>query len=457
VKTPRPHSCNVLRLRADGRDLWQFDTGNGAVSLHADEHLAPGAPLPRRRVAKDWRTLWQKKINIAWLPPDQVFLRVIRLPPCEPSEFLAMIELQLEKVSPLPTNQIVWGAEALPGIVNGLQTAIVMIAERGLVEEFLGKLEGNGYLADRLELPFLHQLLSTEYDGDGVWIFLQPAETRMICLAAWWWDGTLQELNLFPSPKGESGAADLCAHLTNIAWAGEMEGWLTSPPRWRLVADPETTAEWEPVLRRWSGQPIDTSPLPSAAELAALSAGRASGAEARANLLPPEFAARYRQQFFDRLWMRGLGAATLLYILGVLIYFGAVEVLRYQQRRVENQVASLSGAYNQALQLKGRLRVLQEQVNLRYAALDCWKVVSDLLPSELTLSSLTFSRGNRLSLRGTALATDQAKITEYNTEMGKATLNGTRVFKKVNPASIDFRGNEASWSFDCDLQQTEIE
>src|SRR2546430_10133805 len=28
---------------------------------------------------------------------------------------------------------------------------------------------------------------------------------------------------------------------------------------------------------------------------------------------PPEFSARYQQQFIDRLWMRGLGALTLVY------------------------------------------------------------------------------------------------------------------------------------------------
>ena len=41
---------------------------------------------------------------------------------------------------------------------TNLQTVVVVIAARNVVEEFLGELEGQGYLADRLELPLLDQL-----------------------------------------------------------------------------------------------------------------------------------------------------------------------------------------------------------------------------------------------------------------------------------------------------------
>ena len=34
-----------------------------------------------------------------------------------------------------------------------MQTVVALIAARNAVEEFLGRLEGEGYLADRLEVP----------------------------------------------------------------------------------------------------------------------------------------------------------------------------------------------------------------------------------------------------------------------------------------------------------------
>ena len=443
----------MLQTVADGRRLWQFATGNGEVALNSEHRLAPDAALPAKLVAKNWRSLWRKKLNIAWLPAEQVFLRVVDLPKCDHAELLSMIELQLEKLSPLPVNQIVWSFEPLPHPTESLQTVIVIIAERNVVEEFLGNRERSGYLPDRLQLPFLHQLPGTTVDHDSAWIYLHPTETQTVGLVAWWIGGALRHLNLLHLANGEPGAAALVTQLNNIAWAGELEGWLTSPPRWHLVADRQSAGAWETTLREWSGESVETSEPISPMALASLSAQSAARAETKVNLLPAEFSARYRQQFVDRLWMRGLGALAVVYVVGVLIYLGAVQVLKLQQTRVEKQVASLSGSYTNALRLKERVRILNEQVNLKYAALDCWKVASELLPPEFTLTSFSFSRGNRLTLRGTSEPDQQVKITEYNSHMSEARLNGKPVFKKVNPATYDVHG----WYFECDLDQGGIE
>jgi type II secretory pathway component PulL len=443
----------VLQTGHDGRHLWQFATGNGEVALNTEQRLAPDAPLPSKLVGKDWRALWQKKLNVAWLPAEQVFLRVVHLPKCDHAELLSMVELQLEKLSPLPVNQIVWSVEPLPHPTDSLQTVIVIVAERSLVEDYLGTLESSGYLPDRLELPLLHQLLVTNIDGDGAWIYLHPAETKTIGLVAWWTGGALQQLNLLHLANGESGAAALVTQLNNIVWAGELEGWLASPPRWRLVADRQTASVWEPALRQWSGETVETLDPISPSALASLAARRAARAETKINLLPTEFSVRYQQQFVDRLWMRGLGALAVIYIFVVAIYFGAVQVLKFQRTRVEKQMVSLSGAYTNALQLKERLRILNEQVNLKYAALDCWKAASELLPPELTLASFSFSKGNKLTLRGTSEPDQQSKVTDYNTAMSKAMLDGKLLFKKVNPANYEIQ----SWFFDCDLHQSGTE
>jgi len=71
-----------------------------------------------------------------------------------------------------------------------MQTVIVTIAARAQVETFLGQLEGQGYLADRLELPILDQLRATPMEGDGVWIYPGQGSDRASCLIAWWYGGS---------------------------------------------------------------------------------------------------------------------------------------------------------------------------------------------------------------------------------------------------------------------------
>jgi Tfp pilus assembly protein PilN len=457
----RLHSCNVLQVGAQISHFWTFSANNGRVELTGEQAGPPPMSLPAAAVAKDWRSIWQKRLNLAWLPAQQIFLRVIHLPTADPGEVRPMVELQLEKLSPLPVAQIVWSFELLPQestLADPLQTVIVIIAGRALVERFLGELESQGYLADRLEMPLLHELLSTEIDQDGVWIYPSREDAKNFCLVAWWYGGTLQNLNLLHLLSAENWPDSINEELTKMSWAGEVEGWLTSPPRLHLVGDTETARVWEPILRRSSEESVEVINSLPAPELAALNVKRVAGAESNANLLPIEYAARYHQKFIDRLWMRGLLAVILCYAAGVAIYFAALGIQTVKSNGLDKKVKGLTGSYTNALQLKARLEVLQEQSNLKYAALDSWRAITEPLPEGMTLTSMSFQRGRKLGLTG--LATDESKVPDYQEALNNATANEKPLFNKVTPKLLQQRttpqGAQWIWNIECELQRQEV-
>ena len=163
----RWNSCNILHLAPDAKRLWQFDAKGKGFVLGREQRVPHAEPLPASLVAKNWSSLWQPKLNMAWLPAESVFLRVAELPAANADETFSMVELQLEKLSPIPVTQIVWTLHVLgthqsaakaDGTVESMQSVIVVIAARAVVEEFLGRLERDGFLADRLEVPMLDQL-----------------------------------------------------------------------------------------------------------------------------------------------------------------------------------------------------------------------------------------------------------------------------------------------------------
>jgi hypothetical protein len=460
-KTPTPYSCNVLQVGGDFRQLWNFNIRGGGVHLAAHRKIAAPDPLPGKVVAKDWTTIFQRKLNVAWLPADQVFLRVIHLPTAEAQELLAMVELQLEKLSPLPVNQIVWSAEWLPARTENLRTAIIVIVARSLVEEFLGKMEGSGYLVDRLEVPCLHQVLDSPFQEDAVWVYPAVPAGENLCLVAWWFDGTLQQLQLIHLPEGENRTNLVIEQLTKTAWAGEVEGWLKLPARCHVVADAATAAAWDSALCQWSGQPVVIDePIPEG-KLGELAARRASFSETTTNLVPPEYGTRYQQQLVDRLWMTGLGSLLGVYIVGVLIYLGALWVLNFQYRGVQSQITALSGSYTNAVKLKEETEVLQEQLHLKYAALDCFKAVAERLPTEFVLISFEFQRGQKVVLQGTAPAEETSKITDYYHDLRRAQVDGQALFKQVSGPSWVNRAaggvQTVAWNFTCELNRTETE
>jgi len=452
------HSCNVLQVSAQARQLWQFDARGRGFVLNREQTSLAGEPLPAKLVAKDWRSLWHRKLNVAWLPPEQVFLRVAQFPASDFDETLAMVELQLEKLSPMPVTQIVWSIHVLPHAEGNLQTVIVMIVARNTVEEFLGQLEGQGYLADRLELPLLDQLQATTITRSGAWIYPEAPGGRNAALVAWWYGGMLQNLDLITLPPAHRPES-LKEQLLQTAWAGELEGWLTTPPLWHLVADATTAAEWEPALRAGLEQPIEViAPVPVAA-LAALTATRTAQAGSEANLLPAEFSTRYRQQFVDRLWMRGLGAVVALYLAGVLVYFARLQVELYRTRAVEQEVVELGPTYTNAIQLRDRFKVLKDRQELKFAALDCWKTVAELLPDGVTLDGYNFSDGKKLTLSGSAPADQVKRLLDFDSDVRKAVINGQPLFDPNAGDHVTYRsaaGGTVSWSCVLELKRSEV-
>lgn len=452
-------SCNILQIAPDAKKIWQFDAKGGGFVLGREQRVPHTSQLPPKFVAKTWSSLWQPKLNVAWLPPENVFLRAVELPASNADETFSMVELQLEKLSPLPVTQIVWTYQIWPhsGAEN-LQTVIVVIAARNIVEEFLGKLERDGYLADRLEVPMLDQLEAVSATGDGAWIFPQSLGGQSAALVAWWCGGALRNLSFVTLPAAGDRATELKNQLAHIVWSGELEGWLTAPPKWHLVADAVNAGEWETLLRAGLNEPVQVIPAPAAVDLAVRTAKRAT-ADLKANLLPHEFTARYHQQFVDRLWLHGLGYAGVLYALLLAVYFCAVTIRGYQTGKVEAQVSALGGSYTNSLQLAAQYKILSERQQLKYAALDCWKLVAEQLPQTLTLQRFGFDSGQKLTLSGSTAEDQMDTLFNFYTAMQKLKANGQFVFDQQNgePPSPRLIGNQEEWSFSLQLTHPEAE
>jgi len=458
------HFCNVLDANADLRRVWQFDARSEAFNLKGEFAARNGDALPPAIVAKSWGALVKSKLNVAWLPAEHVFLRVAQFPVSTPEETRAMVELQLEKLSPIPVTQALWTMHVLPksapaGEVDKLQTIVVIIVARSVVEDFLGKLEGQGFMADRLELPMLDQLQATHIVGDGAWVY--PEATNGItkhALVAWWYGGVMQNLALVSIDEGPEKIASLKDQLVQMAWAGELEGWLTAAPQWHFVGD--ANDPWYGALREALEQPIEVVPPVPEPALAAMTAKRAAHSNATNNLLPPEFATRYQQQFVDRLWGRGLLAAFGIYMVCLAIYFVALTVFSTLTGHVESQAVAISGSYTNSLQMREKLKVLEQRDTLKFAALDCWKGVAETMPTGLTLESMNFNDGRTVILSGTVPREEVTSTYDFYDALRKwknETSKGAQTIFDASGGAIPTTGmrdaSTANWRFELDLKQ----
>ncbi|MCU0772497.1 MAG: hypothetical protein MUE94_12135 [Verrucomicrobia bacterium] len=454
-------SCNVFQAGSDRHRVWRFDLKGRRYVARGTETFPAGQPLPTGQTGGGWQSLVQPKLNVAWLPASQVFLRVVQLPQCSPEELAPMVELQLEKLSPLPTNQMVWKVDSLGDGEAGLQTVLVTMAELDAVEKFLGTLEAARLFVNRLDVPAVDQLLALKPESDGAWILPGLTGVPHKALVAWWFGGRLRSLGLIELPaEGNRGAA-LRDQLLQMAWAGEIEGWLGSAPRWHLVVGLEGQEPWLTVLNEGLQGQIEVVAATEPGELALSCANRAAQSGARVRgLLPEAYATRYRQQATDRLWMRGLGALLVLYLAGLLAYFAVLGVENWRLGSVQKEVRQLGPAYTNALELKATFDVLNDLQELKYAALDCWKLTSELVPSGVQLDGLNFSDGAKLTLSGTAPEDAVSDLIDFSAALRNVKVEGKPLFRPEEGEQLSYkkspRGPEVSWNFTLVLKRSEV-
>jgi hypothetical protein len=455
--TSRWYSANVLQANAGGRRLWHLQANNDRFAVQEETTLLLNEPCPPLVVGKDWQTLFRKKLNIAWLPADRVFFRAVQLPSSDPAELAAMVELQLEKISPLPVTHAVWSIYLLPRAPDkpeALQTVIVIIAARSMIEEYLGQLGEEGFLPDRVEAPGLEQFLAAKISGDGVWIFAgAPGEPALV---VWSYGETIQNMTLVTLPAGPERGPLLKTQLEQVAWTGELDGWLPGPPKVHLLAAQADAEFWGSIFKDW-GEQTQIVPPASPKELAALSAQRCAGAASTStSLLPPEFAARYRQQFVDRLWMRGLVSVAALYIMGVLFYFGMLYVFQLKDDKVKRDLAGMGASYTNSLRDVEQIKILKDRQTLKYAALDCWKAVAENLPDSMTVETMYFQSG-RLELQGSYASDDVEQVGTFNEALRTATDPNRHesLFTDVSAPTTRKSGDHGVWSFNCTIKENE--
>jgi hypothetical protein len=110
------------------------------------------------------------------------------------------------------------------------------------------------------------------------------------------------------------------------------------------------------------------------------------------------------------------------------------------------------------MRLREQVRVMQDQLNLQFAALESYKAVAQQIPEGVTLVGMNFQRGRTSALYGTTTEDSRSKVNEFSDALRRATsTNGQPLFKNVGVPAITSRGAQINWNFAADLAKGESE
>jgi hypothetical protein len=173
------------------------------------------------------------------------------------------------------------------------------------------------------------------------------------------------------------------------------------------------------------------------------------------SLIPTETLVRARQQFIDGIWMRGLGFTGLIYAFVVIAYLIWLNHLTNTLDEKKSLAIQYGKAYTNAIQLKEQLTVLEDQVALKFAALDSWRAAAELLPLSLNMSSLSLDKGKTLNLSGYGPQGSAKEVAGYETALRNVKSGDQVLFATVKSEGIETKGNNVTWRITAQLKKTE--
>ena len=88
-------------------------------------------------------------------------------------------------------------------------------------------------------------------------------------------------------------------------------------------------------------------------------------------------------------------AVGAIYLIIIAIYFAVISVQEYRVGKVETFVNNLVRPIPTPCNCESAIRCSRRE-ELKFAALDCWKVTAELLPESATLDGFAFSEGRKL-------------------------------------------------------------
>ena len=164
------------------------------------------------------------------------------------------------------------------------------------------------------------------------------------------------------------------------------------------------------------------------------------------------------------MWGNVLIWTVMLYVVFLSVYF-------VMKTRVAGEEQAAFAENQKAIKLKKELkelgvqrRLLEEQRELRWTALNVFKAVAEHIPGEVTLDSLVFSesrnnQGNNITLRGRVSQEDSQKLQDYSEALAKVAVDeqgAQPLFSQVQPPNMDARaGGYLDWYIICLLRREE--
>ena len=367
---------------------------------------------------------------------EDVLCQSLRLPTTQDDELKQMLELQIDNLTPLPLDEVVYSFEPIERTETDTKV-LVAVARKAAVNERVAALEAGGLEAEVVSVDalavFRTLVRRSVLPRDArlnIFVLFSATAANVIVYS----QGNPATVRSIVVGEGAINSAENQAALreelsrTLVAAEAEMPRCETGRVTFATWSE-RLRGEVQELARTWSDHAEFLSNGSAPSPALSLCIETASEEAVRLNLLPDEWRQRRRAARRRRTFIRGAITAGAVYLVAVFAFLTMMGVRKAQLSRVESEIRRQQGHFSRARELHKLLVEMQKQIDPKYSAIEVLRAISSLMPDNLKLISFEFKKDATVKLRGQTASA--ATATEFISRLEKGDL-----FSKVSLGSM---------------------
>lgn len=364
----------------------RFGQNNGAWEVRAVASIDEAAELLRP----------EDDIVLA-LPVDLVLAQRFRLPTTDPTEFVDMVRIQIEKAMPYSTEEMTTDSEVISQSEEGSVISAVAVHNEKL-SELAAPLISRGLIPSQVTVYAGHR--AATHLPEGTALFIYPENEAIVCAITE--EGKLS----FTRTLDGADPLQLQRDLPQLALSAELQGINTSNPRVFLA---ENLYEWRDTVEGVFATRLE------------LIAAEVPPADTRLNLLPESWRQRRAQLARFKEWRQRALVAACAYGGLLLLFLAYLAVLKVQVGRLDNRISKDAPRTEFVKATEARWKALAPAIDPRYYPIEVIFHLNNSLPSPDVRITVFNQSARQISVDGeansAALAYQFAEKVKQNPEL----------------------------------------
>ena len=395
-------SLDLTTARADGTEVSVLQQSSASTAPPSGMQDAPpqwqnaAQSLRRQFDPREYRV-------VTAVSCEDVLCQILRLPATDPAELKQMLDLQIDNITPLPLEEVIYSFEPLEA-ADGQTRVLVAIALKGKVNERVEALEAAGLQPEIVSvdaLAMFHALagrnLLAEDDRLNVLVIVGLVSADVIVYSR---VVPLAVRSLVLGAEGETVLREELQRTFVATEAGQPERMMGGVT---FLASGEALQAFAEKVANGLKAPssfLTNGSVPSAG--LSLCLQYATGVTGQLNLLPDEWRQKRRIKAVRRRLIRGAIAVGIVYVLALAVFLTLLAIKNAHLNGIMKETKNRQADFVTARQTEGQLIAMRNQLDTKFSALEVLREITVRMPKEMQLNSFAFKKDLTVSLKGQA-------------------------------------------------------